>query len=449
MIQEPRISKHLSSSRVDLINETIQSHRYALSLNQHNADILFNTAQVLTTAAETAQETKGPDTQNEAITLLKEAVELFSSCLSRQELDFTENQAQAEIDPTSQDDDEGDLERMSTTSSQPPQEWATVLEPVTANTLVETALAELNTLTTLVTLTSSSGGPDSNDYRAFADVADILIQQKLPQYLALVPTTSPEPATPQPTARFLTLSDATPTLHIPRPATPPNPHAAATAAASLAASVFAAAVAEAEYRSGLSTAATYAARVAQAFGSAAGAAARAPAPALQRAAAHADALVAFAAAAADDGDAGVRALRGAALEEARARLAEAAALVGRVGGADADAPSAAAVALLRGDVEMMRRVVAEGEGEGAGADAMLEAAAGCYDSGMGVGGADEDEEREVGVKRTVVGVLRGVVGAEELASLVKDGKARMVVLEMEEEGLLRESDKKLAAVLQW
>jgi len=443
MIQEPRISKHLSSSRVDLINETIQSHRYALSLNQDNADILFNTAQVLTTAAETAQETKDPDAQNEAITLLKEAVELFSSCLSRQELDFTESQAQAEIDPTSQDDDEGDLERMSTTSSQPPQEWATVMEPVTANTLVETALAELNTLTTLVSLTSSTGGPDSNDYRAFADVAEILIQQKLPQYIALVPTTSPEEATPAPTARFLSLSDATPTLHVSTPTPPTNPQADATHAASLAAAIFSAAVAEAEYRGGLSTASTYAARATRAFATVP---ADTPVHSIQQAAAHADALVAFAAAAADDDDAGVPALRAAALDAARARLADAAALMPRVGGVDAGVPSAAAVALLRGDVEMMRRVVAEGKG--VGADAMLEGAAGCYGSGAGAAHGDEDEEREVGVKRAVVGVLRGVVGAEELASLVKDGKARMVVSEMEEEGLLRKSDKeKLAAIL--
>ena len=451
MIQEPRIWKHLPRSRVDLINETVQAHRYALSLNQDNADVLFNTAQVLTTAAETAQEARDSNAQNEAVALLKEAVELFSSCLSRQELDFTESQTQADMDPTSQNEDEGDLERMSTTSSQPPQEWATVVEPVTANTLVETALAELNTLTTLVSLTSSASGPDSNDYRAFADVAGNLIQQKLPQYIALVPTTAPGDSTPQPTARFLSLSDANPTLHVSTPTTPTNPQEAAKHDAALAAAIFSAAIVEAEYSAALCTAETYASRLSSTFAALRSAPAPSPTHSIQLLSAFADALVAFASASAADGDAtAAHALRASALAQAQVLLAEAAALLPRVGAADAQVPSAIAVALLRGDVELMRRQVAGGLAEGVGeAAALLESAAGCYGGGgLGGGRDDADEVLELQVKRAVVGVLRGVVGTEGIAFVATDVVAKKIVVEMEEEGLLGESDKeKITAIL--
>src|ERR1700712_411121 len=93
MTEDAHIAPQLGRS-IDLLKETLLSHRYALSLDSTNADVLFNTAQVLTSLAEKLSEIKNDaDARENSISLLQEAVELFSSCLTKQELDFEEFQA--------------------------------------------------------------------------------------------------------------------------------------------------------------------------------------------------------------------------------------------------------------------------------------------------------------------------------------------------------------------
>lgn len=465
MINDPRISNQISGSRIDLINETIQSHRYALSLNQNSADILFNTAQVLTIAAEAAQDTKNSDAQLEAVALLKEAVELFSSCLSRQELEFTEIQAQAGVDLASQAEDGGDLERMSTTSSQSPQEWATVMEPVTPKTLVETALAELSTLTALVSFTSSINGSEANDYRGCADVAANLLQQKLPQYIALLPTTSPEESKPQPTARFLSLSDPNPTLHAEKPSEPTNPQEDAQFETSLAGALFGATIAEAEYRSHLYTTRTYFDRITSTFDSLPHTSK--PANSINAASAFADMLVAFASAVAEvpqplDSESSAQeeqTLRWEALTKAQKLLTTAVQTM-KSGVNSDDLPSEMSMALVRGDIELYRRQIALSptppgsivEQATSLADALLNNAELYYSSTKHNTRSyiyDTDEAQEARIKAAVVGVIKGTAETAPLQSIVKsESKVRKEVENMIEEGLLGESDKeKLADAL--
>ncbi|KAI9041695.1 uncharacterized protein KD926_006593 [Aspergillus affinis] len=161
--QHPRLAAQLPAPVGDILQTTLQSHREALVLDQDNADVLFNTAQVLTSLAEAITDTKRPaDEQlNQAVKFLQEALELFQRCLLLQEMKYTEmqehikqmesgalDQRPENIQPTEEQmDDAGE----SMTSEQQEQ-WAAVVEPVTKDTLVDTAVAQLETLTTLCNL---------------------------------------------------------------------------------------------------------------------------------------------------------------------------------------------------------------------------------------------------------------------------------------------------------
>ena len=84
---------------------------------------------------------------------LEEALELFQRCLAVQEYQYTEFNAQAEALSEPDPDDGGATlsEAPSATSSEPPQDdrWASIVEPVTNDTLLDTLIAQLETLTLL------------------------------------------------------------------------------------------------------------------------------------------------------------------------------------------------------------------------------------------------------------------------------------------------------------
>jgi hypothetical protein len=103
----------------------------------------------------------GPD----SLALLEEALGLFQRCLALQEYQYTESQAQAEVptDDASMDDARlSDTEDggASLTSDEPQDErWATIVEPITNNTLLDTILAQIETLTLLCNLIPASSEP--------------------------------------------------------------------------------------------------------------------------------------------------------------------------------------------------------------------------------------------------------------------------------------------------
>lgn len=122
----------------------------------------------MTSLAEALTESKRPNEGRiqEAMKYLNEALELFQRCLVLQELRYTESQEQIKMmeagdDETSQQpgEEESAGEEMDTESETPAQEeWAAVVEPVTKDTLVDTAVAQLETLATLCGLLALGGG---------------------------------------------------------------------------------------------------------------------------------------------------------------------------------------------------------------------------------------------------------------------------------------------------
>ncbi|PLB33399.1 uncharacterized protein BDW47DRAFT_129994 [Aspergillus candidus] len=166
--QHPKLASQLPAPLVDILNITLKSHRDALTMEQDNADTLFNTAQVLTSLAEAITDTKHPsgDRLSQAANFLQEAVELFQRCLLLQEMRYTEmqehikqiqsgemdvpeQQSQSNVEPAGEDKP----------SEEPEQEqWAAIVEPITKDTLVDTAVAQLDTLTALCNLLTFDPG---------------------------------------------------------------------------------------------------------------------------------------------------------------------------------------------------------------------------------------------------------------------------------------------------
>ncbi|KAF7881099.1 uncharacterized protein EAF02_006990 [Botrytis sinoallii] len=183
LTQYPKLRAQLPGTLLDLLSAALEASRFALSLKQDNADILFNTAQVLTSIAEVTLETRNVG-NDDNLALLEEAIELFQRCLALQEYQYTESQTQAESVPTS--DDDPDMEEggvpLSDSNSQPPQDdrWASIVEPVTLETLLDTVVAQLQTLAILCGLVNVDAG------RGLAWIEEYsmtLIGQKLQTYL--------------------------------------------------------------------------------------------------------------------------------------------------------------------------------------------------------------------------------------------------------------------------
>lgn len=163
MATHPILVRQLQAPLISVLEETLASHRYALALDQDNADTLFNIAQVLTSMAEEiSKDDLISDTS--PIKYLEEALELLQRCLILQQLRYTESQEQAaeavrlaeEYGKANMNVGE-DFEAQSTSVAGPDQEqWASVIEPVTKDTLLDTIIAQLSTLTTLCGLLGSS-----------------------------------------------------------------------------------------------------------------------------------------------------------------------------------------------------------------------------------------------------------------------------------------------------
>lgn len=156
----PKLAKQLKHPLVDALKLALASHECALKLDENDADLLFNTSQVLTSIAE---ELANNGSAEEAITLLQSALKLQARCFSVQEQMYAETlrrerdaqeifdtepndnladgeilaDEQSDIHPAKDNDDEG--------------QWASVVEPITANTLTDTIIACFGTMTTLCT----------------------------------------------------------------------------------------------------------------------------------------------------------------------------------------------------------------------------------------------------------------------------------------------------------
>lgn len=184
--QQPILVEHIGLPQLDLLRQTLDSHRYALRLNEENQDALFNASQVLTSLAEQLSE-HGQSFQ--AIPLLQEALELLSACLSRQEMLFEQQKMQSEevedggipLDP--------DEKRASTSGSDVSEQTALIEIPITANDLLDTVHTSLSALTTLVPLVQEAA------LQTYGDMAHALTEKRAPSYISLLPADLQTPAT--------------------------------------------------------------------------------------------------------------------------------------------------------------------------------------------------------------------------------------------------------------
>ena len=117
---------------------------------------------MLTTLAEVISDGKHATQTNrdEALRLLHEALELFQRCLGIQEFQFTDQATSAAGESTENDDEFTRTVDGNTSESSEEERWASIVEPVTNNTLVDTVLAGLETLTAVCTLVTFQGGND-------------------------------------------------------------------------------------------------------------------------------------------------------------------------------------------------------------------------------------------------------------------------------------------------
>jgi hypothetical protein len=187
--QKPALVAHVGLPLVDLLKQTLDSHRYALRLNEENPDILFNTSQVLTTLAEQLSE---EDDSNNAVPLLQEALELLSACLSRQEMLLEQQQ----VDFEAAQEEEGGVPLAEATvegaasnaESEEEGQMATIENPITPSDLLDTLHASLSALTTVMSLA------DMHALQTYGDMAQSLTETKAALYIALLPAEEQEAA---------------------------------------------------------------------------------------------------------------------------------------------------------------------------------------------------------------------------------------------------------------
>lgn len=246
----------------------MNSHRFAISLNPTNTDILFNAAQVLTSLAEVLLESGTQETAKvPARALLEEAVGLFTRCLESQQREYEQMQAEiakAQASGEYQEAWEGGgvpldnaqaEEETETDSSEleAPGDWATVEEPVTPETILETCTAQLGALTTLLGLYDPS---DVSNIEKKAHDGTDTATAKIPALINLIETT-PSPKTKEEPKAGPTLSIGASAVE--EITTSPKDDAI------LATANFQATIAEVAYRSGQSTSTQYAQTVEQIF----------------------------------------------------------------------------------------------------------------------------------------------------------------------------------------
>lgn len=263
LTQDPRIAPHLGV-RAEVLRETLEAHRYALRLNEDNPDILFNTAQVLTSLADEVDDVSRPDQQQAIVRFLQEAVELFGACLQRQEMLLYELQATLDDTKTQvHDGPDGMSSDADSSPTAPTTQWATVEEPVTGSTVLDTAVALLSCLEGLLAASIPS---QSSNLAAIAELAAPLIHTKIPSYVSLIPDVALEEAGPVSVPTLSISANASATFAKSNgESKPKNPRFEARMESGLAVASFQTSLAEAEYRSNLSTLDTFSSRIFDAY----------------------------------------------------------------------------------------------------------------------------------------------------------------------------------------
>ncbi|KAL9103569.1 MAG: hypothetical protein Q9163_001407 [Psora crenata] len=158
--QQPRLFEQLPNALVDLLRTAAESHSYALTLDSGNAENIFNSAQAYSSLAEALLDhiDDAGSEKAEALSLFHESLGLMEKCLTIQESQYEHAHPFSLQQP--QISEQADLNPSPSGGSVPgdvteEEVWASIVEPVTANTLLETILVELDLLETLCGLYST------------------------------------------------------------------------------------------------------------------------------------------------------------------------------------------------------------------------------------------------------------------------------------------------------
>ncbi|KAE9969347.1 hypothetical protein EG328_006937 [Venturia inaequalis] len=363
--QEKRIAP-LVGSVTEVLKEALDAHRFALSIDGENPDVLFNTAQVLTSFAEELGESAGADggLKGRAVALLQEAVEMFAACLERQEVEYSqiqEMQNAADESLSWNGKEQAPPSSSKDTESREGEQWAVVLESITPDTLIETALAQLGSLSSLATVAA----PTSSTLLAnLSEIATPIVTQKLPSYIALLPTSIPKDALGNTSTPFLAVSTSSSTFHPDTPAHATNPQSEAKTEADLAVAIFKCALSSAEHKSNLTSTETHTSRINEAFSALLETTNKEEATpihsSIQIHSAHADILIDLADTLAEkdasqsDPDPATAQTRWTCLTQAQNLLTKVTTLLSSLGTTTPDLPSRAQIYLQRGDIELLR-----------------------------------------------------------------------------------------------
>ncbi|KAI1133009.1 hypothetical protein F5Y10DRAFT_154884 [Nemania abortiva] len=159
------LSEALDVPVLHVLQQALGSHHYARDLDPTHANTLFNLAQVLTSIAEIIGEDNQAD-DSEALQLIVQALEVQSRCFDLQKSDFVKSRLELEQAmreaaqyQAEQIGNGGQAVTNPTPESQSinqEEQWMSVEEPITAATLLDTIIAQIEALTTLCSILSSS-----------------------------------------------------------------------------------------------------------------------------------------------------------------------------------------------------------------------------------------------------------------------------------------------------
>ncbi|KAI1276584.1 hypothetical protein F5Y07DRAFT_132637 [Xylaria sp. FL0933] len=160
---DPELSAALDVPVISVLQQALSSHNYARDLAPTHPDTLFNLAQVLTSMAEIiAEDDEASDL--EATQKLEQALEIQSRCFELQQATFAKSRLELEQAMREQAQQEmsqiegGEAAANPTSPEHETQEeqWVSIEEPITAVTLLETAIAQIEALSALCSILSAS-----------------------------------------------------------------------------------------------------------------------------------------------------------------------------------------------------------------------------------------------------------------------------------------------------
>lgn len=195
---DPWLSQMLHVPVIKMLQQALVSHHYALDLDSAHTDTLFNLAQTLTSIAEImAEEDEADDV--EACKMIQQALETQSRCLDlqrgalakrREELHDAIFETTEHMTEQTNDGQGVNNPAPESQNATPEEQWATIEEPVSIETLLETITAQIEALSALCSILSSSlTSPSESRHAASAALSWIdsysatLLTQTLPNII--------------------------------------------------------------------------------------------------------------------------------------------------------------------------------------------------------------------------------------------------------------------------